>query len=76
MDNKNLPAYPNTGSKDITVGDLGLSKREMIAAMCLQGMLTNPHIVDVLTKDSETWVIEKSTELADGLLTHLEKTNK
>lgn len=72
MDNKNLPAYPNDANKEITVGDLGLSKRELIAAMCLQGFISNGglrHLGDEV-------LVSKSVELGDALLTHLENTSK
>lgn len=36
--NADTPAHPVTGE---VVFDLGLTKRELIAAMCLQGMLSN-----------------------------------
>lgn len=50
MDNKNLPAYPTpcamnengvylNDSANINHDISGLSKRELVAAMCLQGLL-------------------------------------
>lgn len=83
MDNKNLPAYPQalcvgTGGDIITswgqhTDFSGISKREMIAAMCLQGFCANPHAWEEMTV---TQMIIHATETADALLTHLENTSK
>lgn len=54
MDNKDKPAFPVTVKYDEsgkaigyqngseTGQEIGLSKRELIAAMCLQGLISNP----------------------------------
>jgi hypothetical protein len=83
-DNKHLPAYPcdskdNTEQFMATYGAAykeylppsGLSKRELIAAMCLQGLLSNP-----VWKDSTTDLEKAAVLWADCLLTHLSNTEQ
>lgn len=77
MDNNNLPAYPNldsyeTGGTCTPQSGRGLTKRELISAMCLQGILANHG-------DSGapfSAFAEAATHYADALLTHLENTQK
>ncbi len=73
MDNKNLPAYPANyvsidgrayNSYEDGIG--GLSKREIIAAMCLQGLLSNERLM------TSPHLSVLATECADALLTHLQ----
>jgi hypothetical protein len=79
-DNKDLPAYPqplvlNENNKVITPDAKykGLSKRETIAAMCLQGLLTHKwYVEDTLPRD----LAKIATERADALLTHLQNTEQ
>lgn len=79
MENRNKPAYPITDSdgrirnpETIENGALsGLSKRETIAAMCLQGLLANTH-PSVLEEQTINKCI-MAIEYADALLTQLEK---
>lgn len=73
----NLPAYPCTITEGMdstndrrSVDCKGLTKLEMVAAMCLQGLLAN----DFRASD-EAFVV-KSTSLADALLNHLQNTEK
>lgn len=73
-DNKHLPAYPNAFGDD----GQGLTKREFMAAMCLQGFLSNSACVN---KESTTYgfwenIASDATTAADALLTHLENTSK
>ena len=53
-------------------GKGGLTKRELIAAMCLQGMRSNPAQVEAA--DASLWILAQRD--ADGLLTHLQNTEK
>jgi len=84
MDNKNLPAYPlpcaatetgvyvNYHANVEEAAVVGLTKREVVAAMCLQGMIANHG-------DSGApfhTFAEIATAYADALLTHLSNTNK
>ena len=73
IDNKHLPAYPVTipdgqPFKGLAAHD-GLSKLELVAAMCLQGLLSNP-----VCKDSTTDLEKAAVLWADALLTHLSNT--
>lgn len=81
MDNKNLPAYP----QPITVGSggdiltswghhsdfAGLTKLEMVAAMCLQGLLANSSYSS--TPESRA---ELAVKHATAILNHLSNTEK
>jgi hypothetical protein len=80
MENKDMPAYPQpiTGSTidGLTeVGDynacaVGLSKREMIAAMAMQGFLSGFHLLD---DHSAKAIVADSVLFADALLLELSK---
>lgn len=69
MENRDKPAYPV--SPDANYDGIGLSKREAIAAMCLQGLLANTH-PSVLEEQTLNKCI-MAIEYADALLTQLEK---
>ncbi len=81
-DNKHLPAYPQPigmGADGEVIfasryhPDFGeISQRTLIAAMCLQGMRSNPAQVDAA--DASLWILAQRD--ADGLLTHLQNTEK
>lgn len=79
MENRNKPAYPITDSdgrirnpETIENGALsGLSKREAIAAMCLQGLLANQY--NLPNKDGYDYCARIAVNAADALLTQLEK---
>ncbi len=64
--NANEPAYPfyapSVGSAS------GLTKRELIAAMCLQGLLSHCGNSTVTT-----WAASHAIDFADALLTELAK---
>ena len=68
-DNRNAPAYPC--GQDVTMGlwkpETGLTKREMFAAMAMQGILASD---DRLSGNVARWAVE----YADELLKELEKT--
>jgi hypothetical protein len=64
-DNKHAPAYPTGHSQS----GVGFTKRELIAAMCLQGLLANPSNGATPQTYAETAV-----DHADFLLTHLSNT--
>lgn len=75
MENKDKPAAPCVhvnidGTYDYAV-NMGLTKREMIAAMCLQGLLANPEPTFFNLKDVDKAAY--AVIMADVLLTQLEK---
>ena len=69
-DNRNAPAYPC--GQDVTMGlwkpETGLTKREMFAAMAMQGILSSGS--DAAGGTVARWAVE----YADELLAELEKT--
>lgn len=81
MDNKNLPAYPLPitcnengiySTLDCPSGGAGLTKLEMVSAMCLQGLLANSTYGGIDTQS----VVMKSAEFANILLTYLSTPEK
>jgi hypothetical protein len=67
-DNKDLPAYPVP--ENVHWAYPGFSKREIVAAMCLQGIISN-------SEDRGTdYCARRAVELADALLTHLQNTEQ
>jgi len=84
MDNKNLPAYPQPITckpnsdlyitTDYNTSAMGFSKRETIAAMCLQGLLANKGIM--YRNPNYTLLSTEAANYSDALLTHLSNTNK
>lgn len=87
MENKNLPAYPDpqrgrdqSYSNQMPEGcPSGLTKLEMVSAMCLQGLLANPNLTTNLVMRNDTWPIEAAAAAmlaASALLTHLSNTEK
>ena len=77
MNNKDLPAFPFVESGDPSQSvSLGLSKREYIAAMVLQGLLANPDYncpsrpKDVITTEQTA---RAALNYTDAVLKQLEK---
>ena len=64
MDNKDLPAYPCGAYGQQT--ETGLTKREMISAMCLQGLISSDRGIN-----STKAAASLSINFADELLTQL-----
>ena len=82
-DNKNLPAYPNLGYETSDNGapghfttKSGISQRTLIAAMCLQGMLSDIGKYVTVGFEQPGKLPEIAVNYADALLTHLENTSK
>ena len=50
----------------------GLTKREMFAMAAMQGILSNPSAIDVITSSTADWVVKGSLLAADALLNGLE----
>jgi hypothetical protein len=69
MENRDKPAFP-IGPEHFS--DTGLTKREHIAAMCLQGLLANPELLKPEYKESVD-LHALAVLNADALLTQLEK---
>lgn len=72
MDNKNKPVFPIYNKEFIRENDQsnGLTKRELFAAMALQGFLSN---IDGLYSSND--IVDDSIQIADKLLKALEEPN-
>ncbi len=77
MENKNRPAFPLSDSGVISNSD-GLTKRELIAAMAMQGLLSNPEYVmssevdtEVTTNETLNDAARHAVKAADELLKQL-----
>lgn len=51
MSNKDYPAYPLVHGN--TVEAIGLTKRELIAAMAMQGILSNSFVAEAMNGEGE-----------------------
>lgn len=71
MDNKDLPAYPLFATNGGVI-ESGLTKLEIVSAMCLQGLLASGHY----TEQPIPNVVETASIYANALLTHLSNTEK
>jgi hypothetical protein len=74
--NKNQPAFPiSEEATDRIIDDIriftGLSKREMIAAMAMQGFQSNSTTYQGHSSNAE--LAQQAVEMADALLTELSK---
>lgn len=83
MENSNQPAFPvqtdvlNDAENDMQVikGTPGLTKREYIAAMAMQGLLANARLWENMEHDDtqkHEWIAMQSKQYADELLKQLE----
>lgn len=72
MNNKDYPAYPVVAGN--TVEAIGLTKRELMAAMAMQGFCANSN-VGWSTKGTVNNIVESSVHIADSLLDELNKGN-
>lgn len=57
-----------------------LTKREICAFMCLQGMLSNPFYTELIAKSVDPnnqgeWIAQTAAEQADIMIEYLNKTN-
>lgn len=81
MSNSNQPAHPTTvhkvkGDNIETVSFTGLTKREHVAALTLQGLLANRHdLLGTISSNTAKMYAQKSVQLADYLLNELNNTN-
>lgn len=74
----NKYVYPSEGTRQTNNGKMyvyneGISKRELFAAMAMQGLLSNSHIIQIHQKGAIDWIAEHSILQADALLNQLEK---
>ena len=73
----NIPAFPSHG----TMGEViqqGMTLRDYFAAKVLQGLVANPEVIKVLSKDGEKeslykGLVENSFGIADTMLIQREK---
>lgn len=77
MENSKQPAYPIVGMA-FNEETKGLTKRELIAAMAMQGILANPELCQSMSDASDYLSLASDSLLAaDALLSELDKpTNK
>jgi hypothetical protein len=77
MDNKNQPAFPVKETPAEEHISFGLSKREWLAGMALQGLLSNPDYncpsrpKDIVTTSNTALA---ALHYADALLKHIENS--
>lgn len=86
MENRNKPAYPqpiaecNGGLSetiDYNPDSSGLTKREKIAAMILQGLVSNSQLINMRTASDKEWredISITASMLTDALLSELSKS--
>lgn len=85
INKKQLPAFPQLESEfkgnnipSVFTKEMGLTKRELIAAMCLQGLLANPVYNNPNLRHTMVTVPDTAAcalSYADALLTQLENTS-
>ena len=77
MKNADKPIHPASVAKNnVNLGKFeGLTKREYFATLAMQGLIANAVLIHNQALDALdcAWVSEKSVQVADRLLTELEK---
>ena len=80
--NADMPAMPvfdaagivqDSWSGFLSGNGMGLTKREIFAMTAMQGILSNPSLLDNLSDSTVSWVKEKSIILSNELLDGLDK---
>ncbi|MBQ0262542.1 hypothetical protein J7S49_00755 [Providencia rettgeri] len=62
-------AFPASGHPDMQfVAQEGMSLRDYLAAKAMNGILTNPAIIDTLTSSTLEWVAGSAYDVADAML--------
>lgn len=73
--NGDLPAFARAeaGTEFNTTSHAqdGLTKREIFAMAAMQGLVSNPNIID--NKNGQEWISDEAVKYADALLTQLSK---
>jgi len=73
--NPNAPAFPPM--HDPRSHEFGLTKRELIAALAMQGFLSNPHVAEKykghIHVDVVSMIALRAVEYTDALLAELSK---
>ncbi|EMA4784821.1 hypothetical protein U3C50_004651 [Providencia rettgeri] len=62
-------AFPASGHPDMQfVAQEGMNLRDYLAAKAMNGILTNPAIIDTLTSSTLEWVAGSAYDVADAML--------
>lgn len=62
-------AFPASGHPDMQfVAQEGMNLRDYLAAKAMNGILTNPAIIDTLTSSTLEWVTGSAYDVADAML--------
>ncbi|MER5140488.1 hypothetical protein KDV60_03370 [Serratia marcescens] len=61
-----FPFTPHIESKNTE--ELGMTLRDYFAAKAMQGILSNPSMIDSFDKSSFDWVAERASQQADAML--------
>lgn len=72
MKNADMPAMPLPLGSETVVGQQGLTKREMFAMTAMQGLLSNPSMIDAITNVSVDFIKDSAYLLADAMLDEAE----
>lgn len=56
------------GGGGVIVDDRGMSLRDYFTAKAMQGILSNPSMIDSFDEGSFDWVAERASQLADTML--------
>lgn len=67
MNRANECAFPSV------VGDPGLTVREHLAALAMQGLMANRSFIDNIDRESASYAASKACMVADALLAELAK---
>ena len=83
MKNSDMPAMPLSGDaytdingNAMTEGSIepgmGLTKREAFTMAAMQGLLSNPSIIDSFVPEVKAWIADHSAKMADAQLKALD----
>ncbi|HGM7154210.1 TPA: hypothetical protein ACKQE6_002757 [Serratia marcescens] len=63
-----FPMLGNVGYNSDWQVEYGMTLRDYFAAKAMQGILSNPSMIDSFDKSSFDWVAERANQLADAML--------
>ncbi len=63
-----FPMLGNVGYNSDWQLEEGMTLRDYFAAKAMQGILSNPSMIDSFDKSSFDWVTERASQLADAML--------